>query len=85
MPLQPYTCSPDDQVFEDIEIWDAQNQMHSIIVATECTATWLCANAAEFGMWGPHYPLTWRHTPPPVEEPVEEDPAPVDGPQEPTP
>jgi hypothetical protein len=84
MALAPYTCSPDDQVFEDIEIWDAQNNLMSIIVSTECTAEWLCGAAPEFGMWGPHYPLTWRHTPPP--EPVEEEPAPpVDEEQTPAP
>lgn len=71
MALQPYTCSPSDPVFEDIEIRDAQDNLVTIIVATECTATWMCAAAPEFGMWGPHYPLTWRHTPPPDEEPTD--------------
>jgi len=74
MPLPIYTCKTDDPVFDDIEIWDAQNNLLTIIVATECNATWICAAAPEFEMWGPHYPLTWRHTPPPEEEPTENPP-----------
>lgn len=71
MALPIYTCTPGDPVFEDIEIRDALDNLLTIIVATECNATWMCAAAPDFGMWGPHYPVTWRHAPPP---PPEEEP-----------
>lgn len=67
MAIPDYTCSMSDPVFEDIQILDSNGAQVTIIVATECTADWFVAAAAEFSMWGPNYPLSWRHAPPPPE------------------
>lgn len=63
--MPPCTCPVDDQVFQDIELIDTTGAVVAgPLVSTECNAQWMADAAPFFDMWGPNYPLTWRHTPP---------------------
>lgn len=62
--LEQNTCSLEDPVFEDVQIVDSLGEVLITIVATECNAAWFVAAFQEFDMFGPNYPLTWRHAPP---------------------
>lgn len=63
--IPPSTCTGTEEVFEDIEIFDAQGNYQNIIVASECYASYYCEHIAPG--------FTWRHKPP--EPPAPETPA----------
>jgi hypothetical protein len=50
----PYTCTGEEQVYDDIEIFDADGNYVNGIIASECFANWYCEV----------YGYTWRHRPP---------------------
>lgn len=65
--IPPSTCTGSEEVFEDIELFDAQGNYKNIIVASECYASYYCEQIA------PGY--SWRHKPaepPPTTLPDEE-------------
>lgn len=64
--LPPNTCSPDDPVYERVDVFDSENVFQLGFRATACNATWLCAAFEAMGLHGPNYPLTWaEHVPEP--------------------
>lgn len=72
--LPPYTCDPNVDVFDRLDIYDSEGNFITGFVANICTAQWFCEAYEVLEMYGPNYPLEWRYYTPPGPAEPESDP-----------
>lgn len=71
--LPPYTCDPNIDVLERIDIYDSLGNWQTGFRGNWCTALWFCNYYELTGQYGPNYPLEPRENePPPPPEPEPE-------------